>query len=146
MYRIGRPERHERPEDWRRYRTTPVKGKSKLTKGQYTASVKTSTLDQTAKALSSLNDILKADRKLPAILRTPTLTVSDKQQIVAELQKLIGDDKGGTMKNFLNTLAENNRLGVLEDVCNKFDTLMGAHRGEIELNVTSAQVFSVAPV
>lgn len=44
------------------------------------------------------------------------------------------------MKNFLATLAENNRLGVLEGVVEKFGVLMGAHRGEIELTVTSAAV------
>lgn len=42
------------------------------------------------------------------------------------------------MKNFLQTLAENNRLGLLEGVCEKFTQLMGAHRGEVELVITSA--------
>lgn len=116
----------------------------KLTKHkQYTASVKSASLDPTARALASLNDTLKADRKLTAIISAPTLTVGDKQQIVAELQKLVGGDKGEILKNFLSTLAENNRLGVLEGVCDKFGTLMGAHRGEIDLNITSAQVWSL---
>lgn len=44
------------------------------------------------------------------------------------------------MKNFLDTLAENNRLSVLEGVCEKFGVLMGAHRGEVEMTVTSAAV------
>ena len=75
------------------------------------------------------------------MLRAPTLTVSDKQQIVAELQKHIGgQDKEGVVKNFLTTLAENNRLGVLEGAVEKFGVLMGAHRGEVELVVTSAAV------
>lgn len=43
------------------------------------------------------------------------------------------------MKNFLQTLAENNRLGLLEGVCVKFGELMGAYRGEMELVITSAQ-------
>ena len=43
------------------------------------------------------------------------------------------------MKNFLQTLAENNRLGLLEGVCEKFGELMGAYRGEMELVITSAQ-------
>ncbi|PWY89404.1 OSCP-domain-containing protein [Aspergillus sclerotioniger CBS 115572] len=105
----------------------------------YTASAKSANLDQTSKALASLGQILKADRKLTGILSAPTLTVGDKQQIVQELQKVAGADKGDILKNFLNTLAENNRLGLLEGICEKFATLMGAHRGEIELNITSAQ-------
>lgn len=68
------------------------------------------------------------------------LTVADKKSIVEELAKVAGADKAGILKNFLETLAENNRLGALEGVCEKFATLMGAHRGEIDLNITSAQV------
>ncbi|BCR88293.1 F1F0 ATP synthase subunit 5 [Aspergillus chevalieri] len=106
----------------------------------YTASAKSSALDQVAKALASLGQTLKNDRKLTTIIGAPTLTTADKQEIVAELQKLAGGaDKGDILKNFLNTLAENNRLGALEGVCEKFGTLMGAHRGELELNITSAQ-------
>lgn len=51
-----------------------------------------------------------------------------------------GQDKGDTVKNFLKTLADNNRLGILEGVCEKFTTLMGAARGEIDLTITSASV------
>lgn len=50
-----------------------------------------------------------------------------------------GSDKAGdTIKGFMKTLAENNRLSALEGVCEKFQTLMGAYRGEVELRVTSA--------
>ena len=51
-----------------------------------------------------------------------------------------GQDKGDTVKNFLKTLADNNRLGILQGVCEKFTTLMGAVRGEIDLTITSASV------
>jgi hypothetical protein len=107
---------------------------------QYQASTKSSALDQTAKAIASLGQTLKADPKLNTILGAPTLTVSDKKQIIEELQKVAGADKADILKNFLATLAENNRLGSLEGVCEKFATLMSAHRGEIELSITSAQV------
>ena len=49
-------------------------------------------------------------------------------------------EKGETVKNFLNTLADNNRLGILEGVCEKFGVLMSAAKGEIELVVQSANV------
>ncbi|KAI9885094.1 MAG: ATP synthase F0 subcomplex subunit OSCP atp5 [Watsoniomyces obsoletus] len=108
----------------------------------YTAAAKTSTLDSTAQALARLHEIFKRDHKLPAILAAPTLTPSDKSQIVQELIKhtgLGGTDKNNeTIRNFLKTLAENNRLGVLQGVCEKFGTLIGVHRGEVELVVTSA--------
>ena len=51
-----------------------------------------------------------------------------------------GQDKGDTVKNFLKTLADNNRLGILQGVCENFTTLMSAARGEIDLTITSASV------
>lgn len=85
--------------------------------------------------------MFKKDAKLSTVLAAPTLSASDKQQIVQELTKHIGQqDKEGVVKNFLATLAENNRLGVLEGVVEKFGILMGAYRGEVELTVTSAAV------
>ena len=108
---------------------------------QYTAAAKSSTLDSTAKSLAALSDVFKKDPKLPVILTAPSLTPGDKSQIVQELQRHMGGvDKGDTVKNFLNTLAENNRLGILEGVCEKFSMLMGAYRGEMELTITSAAV------
>ncbi|KAI9753806.1 MAG: ATP synthase F0 subcomplex subunit OSCP atp5 [Chaenotheca gracillima] len=106
----------------------------------YTAAAKNSSLDSVSKALAILSDVFKKDAKLPAILVAPTLTVSDKSQIVTELQRHMGNvDKGDTVKTFLQTLAENNRLGLLQGVCEKFEVLMGAYRGEVEMTVTSAQ-------
>ena len=105
----------------------------------YTAAAKTSTLEPTAKSLENLSNVFKKDPKLSEVLGAPTLSVSDKQQIVNELQKHIGTaDKEGVVKNFLDTLAQNNRLGALEGVVEKFGELMSAYRGEVELTVTSA--------
>ncbi|KAJ5671028.1 ATP synthase subunit 5, partial [Penicillium longicatenatum] len=105
----------------------------------YTASSKSAALEQTAKAIAALGQVIKADKKLTTILGAPTLSNADKAQIVQELQKVAGADKADILKNFLETLAENNRLGSLEGVCEKFGTLMSAARGEIELSITSAQ-------
>ncbi|KAK5005562.1 ATP synthase F0 subcomplex subunit OSCP atp5 [Elasticomyces elasticus] len=89
--------------------------------------------------MESLHQSFKRDPKLHTILTAPSLTASDKKQVIAELQKSTGvQDKGDTVKNFLNTLADNNRLNVLDGVCEKFGMLMGASRGEVELTVTSA--------
>lgn len=108
---------------------------------QYTAAAKQSQLEGTSKAIASLAQILKQDPKLNTLIGAPTLKAEDKSQIVAELEKHTGGaDKSGTVKNFLSTLAANNRLGLLEGVCAKFGELMSASKGEIELRVTSAQV------
>ena len=122
---------------------------------QYTAAAKTSSLDSTARALSSLAEIFRKDGKLPSILAAPTLSAADKSQIVTELLKhtgggvgttpSTGNNKNETVKNFLKALADNNRLGILPAVCEKFGSLVSVHRGEVELLVTSAAVclFSV---
>ncbi len=113
---------------------------------KYTAAAKTSALDSTSKALAALSEVFKKDAKLPIILTAPTLTPGDKSQIVQELQRHMGGvDKADTVKNFLKTLAENNRLGILQGVCEKFATLMGAARGEVDLTVTSAQASRWCP-
>ncbi|KAI1275776.1 ATP synthase delta subunit-domain-containing protein [Xylaria sp. FL0933] len=106
----------------------------------YTAATKTSTLDPTAKALNALGDLYTKDAKLATVLATPTLSEGDKSAIVAELQKHIGAAGANeTVKNFLATLAENNRLGLLKGIVDKFGELIAASRGEIELVVTSTQ-------
>ncbi|KAI0439783.1 ATP synthase delta subunit-domain-containing protein [Xylaria telfairii] len=106
----------------------------------YTAAVKTSTLDPTARALTALSDLYVKDPKLASILATPTLTEGDRSAILVELQKNIGAaGSNDTVKNFLATLAENNRLALLKDVCDKFGQLISASRGEVEMTVISAQ-------
>ncbi|KAL8908731.1 MAG: hypothetical protein Q9171_005317 [Xanthocarpia ochracea] len=105
----------------------------------YTAAVKTASLDSASKSLAALAEVFKKDTKLPIILNAPTLSPSDKSQIIQELQRHMGgQDKGDTVKNLLKTLSDNNRLGILQGVCEKFTTLMGAARGEMDLTVTSA--------
>lgn len=89
--------------------------------------------------MESLSQTFKKDVRLQSILGAPTLTEEDKSQIVAEIQKTTNvQDKTNTVGNFLKTLAENNRLSVLEGVCEKFEQLMSASRGEVEMTITSA--------
>ena len=85
--------------------------------------------------------VFKRDERLQRVISVPTLSTEDKKQIISELQKQIGGaDKNATVKNLLDALAENNRLSLLEGVCEKFGTLIGAYRGEVECTITSAAV------
>ncbi|KAG9257443.1 ATP synthase delta subunit-domain-containing protein [Emericellopsis atlantica] len=105
----------------------------------YTAAAKSSSLEPTAKAIASLHNLIQKDTKLTAILNAPTLSNDDKAAVIAELAKQSGASSNDTVKNFLDALAENNRLGLLGGVCEKFDTIVAAARGEVEMRVTSAQ-------
>lgn len=107
---------------------------------KYTAAAKGSALETVAKAMDNLSQTFKRDTKLQGVLSAPSLSAEDKKQITEELRKNINvQDKDNTLKNFFDTLAENNRLSVLEGVATKFNELMSASRGEVEMTITSAQ-------
>lgn len=108
---------------------------------QYTASVRDKTIDAVDNNLKSLKSLLQKETKLASILASPTLRPEEKSALVAELQKVIGQDKA--IGNLLGIMAENNRLGLINGVIDQFGTLMKAHRGEVEAIVTSAQVWTL---
>ena len=119
---------------------TPTRQNSSHTNtAQYTAAVKQSSLEPTGRALQNLSNTFAKDPKLTSIVAAPSLSDADKSQLVSELHKASGAPSGDqTLKNFLSTLAANNRLSALQGVCEKFGELMSAHRGEVEMRVTSA--------
>ncbi|KAK9449251.1 ATP synthase delta subunit-domain-containing protein [Limtongia smithiae] len=102
----------------------------------YTAAAKQSALDATAKGLGTLKTLLASDKDLPQILANPALSASDKKLVVETLAKTVVGS--ATVTNLLSVLADNNRLGMLGEVIAKFDTLMAAHKGEVEASITSA--------
>lgn len=107
---------------------------------QWVASAKSQSLDNTARSLETLNNMFKKDANLNTVLSAPTLSTDDKNAIVKELEKNIPSDKGNIVKNFLATLADNNRLNILGSVAEKYAELISASKGEVELVVTSAAV------
>ena len=107
---------------------------------QYTAATRSNNVDVITRSIESLSNLLKRDDKLIAALGSPTLKIAEKKAIAAELRRQIGDRGGETMRNFLDTMAENNRLSQLPEVCHKFLLLTSAAKGEVEVTVTSAAV------
>jgi len=102
----------------------------------YTAAAKSSSLEATDKNLKSLKATLDKDPKLARILASPMLNATDKSSVVNEVVKTVGQDK--TIKNLLDAMAEHNRLGLLPGVIDKFEVLMGAYKGEMEVLITSS--------
>lgn len=91
--------------------------------------------------MAALASVYEKDPKLATIMEAPTLSVEDKASIISELAKHTGGaDKGDTVKNFLKTLADFNRLSLLQPICSKFGELMAASKGEVELTIVSATV------
>ncbi|KAK9355399.1 OSCP/delta subunit of ATPase [Lipomyces doorenjongii] len=101
----------------------------------YTAAAKNSSLDATSKALTYLKTLLDKDADVSGILSNPALSASDKKVVVETLSKSVSVP---TVANLLAVLAENNRLGLLSEVIEKFGTLMSAYKGEVEATITSA--------
>ncbi|KAK9388901.1 OSCP/delta subunit of ATPase [Lipomyces mesembrius] len=101
----------------------------------YTAAAKNSSLDATSKALTYLKTLLDKDADVSGILSNPALSASDKKVVVETLSQSVSVP---TVANLLAVLAENNRLGLLSEVIEKFGTLMSAYKGEVEATITSA--------
>jgi F-type H+-transporting ATPase subunit O len=78
------------------------------------------------------------------ILSNPALSPSQKQEIIKALTQGTGGnaEANKAVKNLLGVMSENGRLGHLDGVVGAFEKIMRAHKGEIEVVVTSSQVSS----
>lgn len=100
--------------------------------------MKNASLEKTEKQLSSLCSIINRDPKLSMVLNNPSLSFKDRSVIAEVLAKSLGNDK--LIFNFLEIVAEKNRLNLIKDIVKKFSYLMSAKKGEIEVIVTSVSV------
>ena len=80
--------------------------------------------------------------KLKSIVANPALTQKQKEDIVNLLTQTGGGgaEASKAVKNLLQVMSENGRLGQLDGVVNAFEKIMRAHNGEVDVIVTSAQV------
>ena len=81
------------------------------------------------------------------ILANPALSASQRVEVI----KLLTQQGGGgaeaskAIKNLLEVMSENGRLGHLDGVVGAFERIMRAHKGEVEVVVTSSQVLILLP-
>ena len=101
----------------------------------YSAAVRKNVLDKVSDELQQLKPVLR-DLKVKYFLETPTIDRSKKLEGVKLLQKQLNLSE--TSSNFLNVLAENGRLKNTESIVLAFESIMTAHRNELEVEVTSA--------
>lgn len=69
-------------------------------------------------------------------MSNPALSSQDKKVVVDTLSRASKAEQ--TVSNFLNVLAENNRLSLLPAIADKFETLSNASKGIVEATITSA--------
>ena len=99
-------------------------------------------LNEIEKSLSKIRQKLDADNKLQSVVVNPALSQKEKVDVVELLTQTGGGsaEASRAVKNLLEVMSENGRLGHWDGVVNAFEKIMRAHKGEVDVIVTSAQV------
>lgn len=103
----------------------------------YTAAATDSSVDKVFALLGKVREVVDGDKQLAEFLTNPTLTRDDRSAVILALTLLLKLDK--TVGNFLNVLAENNRLTEFEGIYSQFLVLNDAYKGVVEAKVTLAK-------
>lgn len=91
------------------------------------------TLSAWADALARLSAVA-ADAAMAECFGNPALSPAQRVQLLADVAGVTGAEQ----KNFLAVLAENDRLALLPEIRQLFDSLKGAHEGVQEAAIESA--------
>ncbi|CAL8147538.1 unnamed protein product [Orchesella dallaii] len=103
----------------------------------YSAASKQKQLDQVESDLRDLHGRLKQRGQLLDQLLNPSLKRGQKREVI--VSALAQTKASKLTANLLSLLADNGRLAHLEGIAASYFTIMSAHRGEIECEVTSAK-------
>ncbi|ODN06148.1 ATP synthase subunit O, mitochondrial [Orchesella cincta] len=103
----------------------------------YSAASKQKQLEQVEKDLKDIHGRLKQKGQLMDMLLNPSLKRGQKMEVIASAMAQTKASK--LTANLLSLLAENGRLASLEGIAASYFTIMSAHRGEIECEVTTAK-------
>jgi len=103
----------------------------------YSAAAKQKQLDQVEKDLKDIHGTLKKKGRLVDLLLDPSLKRNQKRDLIASA--LASTKASKLTSNLMGLLAENGRLSHLEGIAASYFTIMSAHRGEIECEVTTAK-------
>lgn len=68
-------------------------------------------------------------------LSSPSLTGEKQAQLIIDL---CGDEISNAMKNFIAILADNKRIGLMQEIVSLFETLKAAQEKKVDVNVISA--------
>lgn len=103
----------------------------------FTASAKDSTIEKSYQALGKVKELLQKDPKIQEYFSSPALSIDDRLIVVDTVSESLKLDK--TVSNFLQVLAENNRLVEFDGVYKSFSVLNDANNGVVDATVTSAK-------
>jgi F-type H+-transporting ATPase subunit O len=99
-------------------------------------------LSEIEKSLSSIRTKLDNDPKLQSVVVNPALSHKEKLDVIQLLTQIGGGsaEASKAVKNLLDVMSENGRLGQWQGVVSAFEKIMRAHKGQVDVIVTSAQV------
>ncbi len=103
----------------------------------YSAAVKKQQLDAVESELKRIQQVVEKDTKLRNFLMNPILSRDQKSEGV---NMMLSQKYSELTKNFFQLLAENRRLDETMKIIDSFMQLMSAHRGEVNVTVTTAKV------
>lgn len=103
----------------------------------YSAAATDSSVEKAFQSLGKLREVVNSDKDLATFLTNPASTKADRNAVISALSSSLKLDK--SVGNFLNVLAENNRLSEFESIYKQFSILNDAYQGIVEARVTSAK-------
>lgn len=106
----------------------------------YTAGYKAKALEQIENDLIEIWNTAARSKEFRNFLKDPSIPKGEKDE---GLQAVLKDLKVSEItQRFMGVLAENNRLAEIIRICNSFDDLMAAARGEVTATITTAAELS----
>nr|CAD2169924.1 unnamed protein product [Meloidogyne enterolobii]CAD2187136.1 unnamed protein product [Meloidogyne enterolobii] len=103
----------------------------------YSSGMKEKSLDKIEKDLSQLKVLYDTNNDFKLFVENPILNKQKKADAIQAVLKNQGMSK--TVQNFFVLLTESGRLVKLSSIINSFETIMRAHRNELQVEVTSAE-------
>lgn len=99
-------------------------------------------LTEIEKCLYNIRKKLDSDAPLRSVVVNPALSHKEKLDVIQLLTQTGGGSPEASkfVKNILIVMSENGRLGHWDGVVSAFEKIMRAHKGEVDVIVTSAQV------
>ncbi|KAI6198197.1 hypothetical protein M3Y94_01316500 [Aphelenchoides besseyi] len=108
----------------------------------YQAAKKLNKLDAVEKDVKIVKDLYASDQKFSAFVKNPTLNRNLKQSALTSVLKSVG--VSADTQKFFGVLAENGRLGFLNEVLVNFEDILRSNRGDLTVEVVSADALNDA--
>ncbi len=88
-------------------------------------------LDQAAADMRAIQETVAASKELSSVLENPMTSPVLKKSILDELFKELST----ATKDLIRVLSENDRLELLDDIAERFVTLLAKHRGQVQVTL-----------